>query len=464
MKNPFKKLSGSLKRILGVTTLATAVLLSPVANAELANDPFIRDGVTDRKNFEPGGKYHLFGTPRGTVTNRGGQINIDTLNHLKVGNLDIEQGIIHGEITYHTDFRGQGHGWEVHSPFDEHASRSKSDKNDIIGVSSTAYAIEWTGDLKHPADGYDAPIGGNHPTPTGARDEYTYKVKGIADSVDIVLPEQPAFWQRMKNRWGNAKDIAVGGMTDAFEQGLTHNPNLSRAGNAAEVGNAVINGLGSAIGGGWELLGGNDATDGALALRDYGIMRSLNAMDADTQLYTVNGLVQSKLGYDGLKESYARWEAENPNTAQFLGLGWNVLENWVTKKGGKGDSSSANVSPTKSKADQLAENKKKGAEWEQNRYEHYTQNEGASLTPQVTIETDSGTRTRVDFLGTDKNGNPLCIECKSSPTAPLTPNQKKAFPEIAESGGTVVGKGTPEFPSGSRLPPTTPKIERPNSQ
>ena len=191
MKNIFKRLSGSLKHILGVTTLAAAVLLSPVANAELANDPFIRDGVTNRKNFEPGGKYHLFGSARGTVTNRGEQINIDTLNHLKVGNLDIEQGIIHGEITYHTNFSGQGHTWEVHSPFDEHASRSKSDKNDIIGVSSTAYSIEWTGDLKHPADGYDAPIGGGYPNPTGARDEYTYKVKGIADSVDIELAEQP---------------------------------------------------------------------------------------------------------------------------------------------------------------------------------------------------------------------------------------------------------------------------------
>ena len=360
MKNIFKRLSGSLKHILGVTTLAAAVLLSPVANAELANDPFIRDGVTNRKNFEPGGKYHLFGSARGTVTNRGGQINIDTLNHLKVGNLDIEQGIIHGEITYHTDFRGQGHGWEVHSPFDEHASRSKSDKNDIIGVSSTAYAIEWTGDLKHPADGYDAPIGGNHPTPTGARDEYTYKVKGIADSVDIVLPEQPAFWQRMKNRWGNAKDIAVGGMTDAFEQGLTHNPNLSRAGNAAEVGNAVINGLGSAIGGGWELLGGNDAMEGLGVARDTAIMLELNRASPETQLSEVDWLVQGKLGYDGLKESYERWEAENPNAAEVAGLGWNFLENVLTKKGKGKDGSAHNVNTRTGEI--VAEYKKKSKE------------------------------------------------------------------------------------------------------
>ena len=343
MKKAFKRLSGSLKKVLGVSTLAAAVLLSPVANAELANDPFIRDGVTNRKNFEPGGKYHLFGTPRGTVTNRGGQINIDTLNHLKVGNLDIEQGIIHGEITYHTDFRGQGHGWEVHSPFDEHASRSKSDKNDIIGVSSTAYSIEWTGDLKHPADGYDAPIGGGYPNPTGARDEYTYKVKGIADSVDIELAEQPGIWQRFKNRgtnaWGSLKNIG-----SAWQKGTTHNPNLNGWGNLAESGNALLEGVGSALNAPWELIGGNDAVQGLGVARDALIMLELNRASPETQLSEVNWLVQGKLGYDGLKDSYARWEAENPNAAQLAGLGWNALENILTKGKGKGNTS--NVVPS----------------------------------------------------------------------------------------------------------------------
>ena len=269
-------------------------------------------------------------------TNRGGQINIDTLNHLKVGNLDIEQGIIHGEITYHTDFRGQGHGWEVHSPFDEHASRSQSDKNDIIGVSSTAYSIEWTGDLKHPADGYDAPIGGGYPNPTGARDEYTYKVKGIADSVDIELAEQPGIWQRFKNRgtnaWGSLKNIG-----SAWQKGTTHNPNLNGWGNLAESGNALLEGVGSALNAPWELIGGNDAVQGLGVARDALIMLELNRASPETQLSEVDWLVQGKLGYDGLKDSYARWEAENPNAAQLAGLGWNALENWITKKGGKGN-------------------------------------------------------------------------------------------------------------------------------
>ena len=149
------------------------------------------------------------------------------------------------------------------------------------------------------------------------------------------MPEQPAFWQRMKNRWGNAKDIAVGGMTDAFEKGLTHNSNKNGWGNAAEVGNAVIDGLGSAIGGGWELLGGNDAMEGLGVARDTAIMLELNRASPETQLSEVDWLVQGKLGYDGLKESYERWEAENPNAAEVAGLGWNFLENVLTK--GKGN-------------------------------------------------------------------------------------------------------------------------------
>ena len=257
-----------------------------------------------------------------------------------MGNLDIEQGIIHGEITYHTDFRGQGHGWEVHSPFDEHASRSQSDKNDIIGVSSTAYSIEWTGDLKHPADGYDAPIGGGYPNPTGARDEYTYKVKGIADSVDIELAEQPGIWQRFKNRgtnaWGSLKNIG-----SAWQKGTTHNPNLNGWGNLAESGNALLEGVGSALNAPWELIGGNDAVQGLGVARDALIMLELNRASPETQLSEVDWLVQGKLGYDGLKDSYARWEAENPNAAQLANLGWNTLENILTK--GKGKDGSANA-------------------------------------------------------------------------------------------------------------------------
>jgi len=51
-----------------------------------------------------------------------------------------------------------------------------------------------------------------------------------------------------------------------------------------------------------------------------------------------------------------------------------------------------------------------------------------------------------------------CIECKASPTAPLTGNQTLAFPEIGESGGTIVGAGKPGFPGGMQILPTAVQI------
>jgi hypothetical protein len=80
---------------------------------------------------------------------------------------------------------------------------------------------------------------------------------------------------------------------------------------------------------------------------------------------------------------------------------------------------------------------------------------------QITIETESGVRTRLDFLTQDPlTGEIGCIECKASPTAPLTGNQTLAFPEIGESGGTIVGAGKPGFPGGMQIPPTPVEIIR----
>ncbi len=79
---------------------------------------------------------------------------------------------------------------------------------------------------------------------------------------------------------------------------------------------------------------------------------------------------------------------------------------------------------------------------------------------EVTAKTKSGVRTRFDMLGRDADGNISCIECKSSDTAPLTRNQKLAYPEIEESGAVVVGKGKPGFPGGTVIPPTKVEIVR----
>lgn len=110
---------------------------------------------------------------------------------------------------------------------------------------------------------------------------------------------------------------------------------------------------------------------------------------------------------------------------------------------------------------QLQKNKQRGKEYEDESFEEYSKTRPEAAR-EVTIKTDNGVKTRVDMIGRDADGEISCVECKSSDTAPLTKNQKSAFPEIEKTGGTVVGKGKPGFPGGTRIPPTRIDIIRPD--
>ncbi|KAF1028627.1 MAG: hypothetical protein GAK37_02149 [Pseudomonas sp.] len=109
---------------------------------------------------------------------------------------------------------------------------------------------------------------------------------------------------------------------------------------------------------------------------------------------------------------------------------------------------------------QLEKNKQQGKDFEDEYYGVYSVDRNQHGR-EVTVKTQSGTRVRVDMLGLDAKGTLSCIECKSSDTAPLTRNQKIAFPEIEDSGAVVVGKGKPGFPGGTVIPPTKVQIVRP---
>lgn len=113
-----------------------------------------------------------------------------------------------------------------------------------------------------------------------------------------------------------------------------------------------------------------------------------------------------------------------------------------------------------SKSSTIRSNNAQGKAFE-DQVEKNLSKQGLNVGKEITVKTQSGVRTRLDFLTKDKNGNIGCVECKSSPTAPLTRNQKQAFPEIGQSGATVVGKGKPGFPNGTYIPPSEIKIKRP---
>src|SRR5690606_20867336 len=103
-----------------------------------------------------------------------------------------------------------------------------------------------------------------------------------------------------------------------------------------------------------------------------------------------------------------------------------------------------------SQADVLAKNRSQGKVFEQQECSNFSSN-NTSAAEQITIKTSSGTKTRVDAIGLDANGNVVINEFKSSATAPLTPNQRIAFPELYSGGGTVVGKGKGIFTGGYQI-------------
>lgn len=113
------------------------------------------------------------------------------------------------------------------------------------------------------------------------------------------------------------------------------------------------------------------------------------------------------------------------------------------------------------KAARVSENAAQGAAFEAKVVEQLGETQ-TGIVQQLTVKTQSGTRTRLDAAGRAAGGDVALTEAKSSATARLTPKQKAAFPEIATSGATVVGRGKPGFPGGTEIPPTTVRVVRPD--
>ena len=95
-----------------------------------------------------------------------------------------------------------------------------------------------------------------------------------------------------------------------------------------------------------------------------------------------------------------------------------------------------------------------GRAFEQQEFAKFS-SQNKNAVEQITVKNSSGVKTRVDAIGLDSNGNVVINEFKSSLTAPLTDNQKLAFPEIFESGATVVGKSKGTFTGGYQIPSGT---------
>jgi filamentous hemagglutinin len=106
------------------------------------------------------------------------------------------------------------------------------------------------------------------------------------------------------------------------------------------------------------------------------------------------------------------------------------------------------------KTPQILLNKAEGVAFE-NWFGEKIINTRTNVRNQITVKTQSGVKTKLDFICNKGPNNIIQIfEAKASPTAPLTTNQKIAFPIIELEGATIVGEGKPPFTGGCEIPPT----------
>ncbi|ENV7145114.1 MafB family polymorphic toxin [Neisseria gonorrhoeae] len=311
-----------LIKLLAACAVAAAALIQPALAADLAQDPFITDN-TQRQHYEPGGKYHLFGDPRGSVSDRTGKINVIQDYTHQMGNLLIQQANINGTIGYHTRFSGHGH--EEHAPFDNHAADSASEEKGNVDDGFTVYRLNWEGHEHHPADAYDGPKGGNYPKPTGARDEYTYHVNGTARSIKLNPTDTRSIRQRISDNYNNLGSNFSDRADEANRKMFEHNAKLDRRGNSMEFVNGVAAGALNPFISAGEALGIGDILYGTGYAIDKAAMRNIAPLPAEGKFAVIGGL-GSAAGFEkNTREAVDRWIQENPNAAETVEALVNVL-------------------------------------------------------------------------------------------------------------------------------------------
>ncbi|WP_301673905.1 polymorphic toxin MafB class 3 [Neisseria blantyrii] len=191
-----------IQKFMMLFAAAISLLQIPISHAN-GLDARLRDDM-QAKHYEPGGKYHLFGNGRGSVKNR--VYAVQTFDATAVGPIlpiTHERTGFEGVIGYETHFSGHGH--EVHSPFDHHDSKSTSDFSGGVDGGFTVYQLHRTGSEIHPEDGYDGPQGSDYPPPGGARDIYSYYVKGTSTKTKTnIVPQAPFSDRWLKENAGAA--------------------------------------------------------------------------------------------------------------------------------------------------------------------------------------------------------------------------------------------------------------------
>ncbi|HGJ9440966.1 TPA: polymorphic toxin MafB class 3, partial [Neisseria gonorrhoeae] len=251
-------------------------------------------------------------------------------------------------IGYETHFSGHGH--EVHSPFDNHDSRSTSDFSGGVDGGFTVYQLHRTGSEIHPEDGYDGPQGGGYPEPQGARDIYSYYVKGTSTKTKInTVPQAPFSDRWLKENAG----AASGFFSRADEAGKLiweNNPNQNWWGNRMDDVRGIIQGAANPFLTGFQGLGVGAITDSAVNPVTYAAaqqtlqgIHDLGNVSPAAQLAAASLLQDSAFAVKDSINSAKQWADAHPNITATAQTALAVAEAAGTVWGGK----KVELNPTK---------------------------------------------------------------------------------------------------------------------
>ncbi|CNR86948.1 MafB-like protein [Neisseria gonorrhoeae] len=243
----------------------------------------------------------------------------------------IQQAAIKGNIGYIVRFSDHGH--EVHSPFDNHASHSDSDEAGSPVDGFSLYRIHWDGYEHHPADGYDGPQGGGYPAPKGARDIYSYDIKGVAQNIRLNLTDNRSTGQRLADRFHNAGAMLTQGVGDGFKRATRYSPELDRSGNAAEAFNGTADIVKNIIGAAGEIVGAGDAVQGISEGSNIAVMHGLGLLSTENKMARINDLADMAQLKDYAAAAIRDWAVQNPNAAQGIEAVSNIFTAVIPVKG-----------------------------------------------------------------------------------------------------------------------------------
>ncbi|BBM75363.1 polymorphic toxin MafB class 3 [Neisseria gonorrhoeae] len=336
-----------IQKFMMLFAAAISLLQIPISHAN-GLDARLRDDM-QAKHYEPGGKYHLFGNGRGSVKNR--VYAVQTFDATAVGPIlpiTHERTGFEGIIGYETHFSGHGH--EVHSPFDNHDSKSTSDFSGGVDGGFTVYQLHRTGSEIHPADGYDGPQGGGYPEPQGARDIYSYHIKGTSTKTKInTVPQAPFSDRWLKENAG----AASGFLSRADEAGKLiweNNPNQNWWGNRMDDVRGIIQGAANPFLTGFQGLGVGAITDSAVNPVTYAAaqqtlqgIHDLGNVSPAAQLAAASLLQDSAFAVKDSINSAKQWADAHPNITATAQTALAVAEAAGTVWGGK----KVELNPTK---------------------------------------------------------------------------------------------------------------------